>query len=70
MSASNEKFQPTGIGSHENSGNEFAANAPSNNVASSIGSSYSLREEAVATRTALKDDQRGKAHKVSFYKVA
>ena len=66
MSASNEEFQPTGISNHENGGNEFAANAPGNNVASSIGSSNSLREEAVATHTTLNDDQRGKDKRIRY----
>ena len=66
MSASNEEFQPTGISNHENGGNEFAANAPGNNVASSIGSSNSLREEAVATHTTLNDDQRGKGKRIKY----
>ena len=66
VSTSNEKVQPTSIFSQEISGNEFAANDPSNNVASSIGSNSSLREEAVTTPTALDDDQRGKDKRIRY----
>ena len=66
LSTSNEEFQPTGIVSHKNGGNEFAANAPCNNVSSSIGFSNFLREEAVATPIALDDDQRGKGKRIRY----
>ena len=56
MCTSNEEVQPTSNVSHEIGGSEFAANVPSDNVASSIGSNSSLREEVVATPTALDDN--------------
>ena len=59
MSTNNEEVQLTSIVSPEIGGNEFAANALGNNVASSIRAYSSLKEEAVATSTALDDDQRG-----------
>ena len=66
MSTSNKEVEPTSIVSHKIGSNEFAANGPGNNVASSNGSSNSLMEEAMANPNTLDDDQRGKGKRIKY----